>query len=172
MHSASFYEDAMPVPALRGWFGEEFTLVQQETFAEQGIETTQTKRSWLIGLSSFFFVLLQSACAAVTALSGLRLLIGIGSLAAATAGIKFLVALHIDAIRIPMLLLAVAGSVINLYVLWRIRSLRARSASSWRAVPVTPQKKRAEAIQIALAVLTLLLVAIEVGLHLHYHGRV
>jgi hypothetical protein len=148
------------------------SLIQQETSAEQGIETSRTTRSWLLGLSSFFFVLLQSACAAVTALSGLRLLIGVGSLAAASAGVNVLVALHVDAIRIPMLIFAVAGSVINLYVLWRIRSLRARSASSWRTVPVTPQKKRAENIQITLALLTILLVAAEVGLHLHYHGTV
>ena len=145
-------------------------MKQPELSSEPGVETTRTKRSWLIGLSSFVFVLLQSACTAVTALSGLRLLIGIGSLAAASAGVKLLVAFHVDAIRIPMLVLAVVGSVINLYVLWRIRSLRARSSSSWRAVEVTPQKKRAETIQIALAVLTLLLVLVEMGFHLRYHG--
>jgi hypothetical protein len=145
------------------------TLIKQENSTEHVIETTQVRRSWVLAVSSFFFILLQSACAAVTALSGLRLLIGIGSLAAASAGMKFLVALHADAIRIPMVILAVAGSVINLYVIWRIRSLRSRASSSWRVTPVTLEKKRTESIQIALAFLTLLLVAIEFSLHLHYH---
>jgi hypothetical protein len=146
------------------------TLIKQEASTEQLIEKTEVRRSWVFAVSSFFFILLQSACAAVTALSGLRLLIGIGSLAAASAGLKFLVALHADAIRIPMVVLAVAGSMINLYVIWRIRSLRSRASSSWRVSPVAPEKKRAESIQITLALLTILLVAIEFGLHLHYHG--
>jgi hypothetical protein len=146
------------------------TLIKQDASTEQLIEKTEVRRSWVLAVSSFFFILLQSACAAVTALSGLRLLIGIGSLAAASAELKFLVALHADAIRIPMVVLAVAGSMINLYVIWRIRSLRSRASSSWRVSPITPEKKRAESIQITLAVLTLLLVAIEFGLHLHYHG--
>ena len=150
-------------------------MITNDRSEEDKIETAETstahpKRSWLIALSSFFFILLQSACTAVTALSGLRLLIGVGSLAAASAGVKLLVALHVDAIRIPMLIVAVAGSLINLYVLWRIRSLRARSASSWRTTPVTPKKKRDENIQIVLAILTLVLVAVEMGLHLHKHG--
>jgi hypothetical protein len=38
--------------------------------------------------------------------------------------------------------------------------------------PVSPEKKRAESIQIALAVLTLLLVGAEWGLHIHFHGSI
>jgi hypothetical protein len=38
----------------------------------------QRQGSWLIGLTSF--ILLQSACTAVMAVSGLRLQIGLGSL--------------------------------------------------------------------------------------------
>lgn len=129
-------------------------------------------RSWIIGLSSFFFILLQSACTAVMAISGLRLLIGIGSLAAAASGLRFLAAMHGTAIRIPMEILAVGGSLVNLYVIWRIRSLRSRSASQWRVSPATPANKRAETVQIALAILTLLLVAIEWLAHIHFHGSI
>jgi hypothetical protein len=99
-------------------------------------------------------------------------LIGLGSLAAATAGIKLLVALHADAIRIPMVLLALMGSAVNLYVLWRIRSLRARPASAWRVAPATAKTLRNEAFQIALSILTLLLVLLEYGLHLYQHGGI
>jgi hypothetical protein len=123
-----------------------------------------------LGFTSFCFVLLQSACAAVMAISGFRLLIGLGSLAAASSGLRFLIALHSNAFRIPMLVLAVGGSIANLYVIWRVRSLRARPASAWRMQPPTAARKRSETIQIALAVLTLLLVAVEWFAHIHLHG--
>ena len=134
-------------------------------------DSTKT-RSWVIGLTSLSFILLQSACTAVMALSGLRLLIGLGSLAAATAGIKFLGAIHGEAIRLPMEVVAIAGSAVNLFILWRIRTLRARPSSQWRVAPVTPAKKRDESIQIALAVVTLLLVLIEWTIHNHLHGSI
>jgi hypothetical protein len=129
----------------------------------------QRSRSWIVGLTSFFFILLQSACTAVMAVSGLRLLIGIGSFAAASGLKVFAGAFHADAIRIPMMILAVGGSGINLYVIWRVRSLHARSSSQWRVRSVTPEQKRGEALQIALAVLTLLLVVAEWIAHLHLH---
>ena len=122
-------------------------------------------RSWIIGLTSFFFIILQSACTAVAALSGLRLLIGIGSLAVATTGIKFLASIHGEVLRIPMEVLAIAGSAVNLYVIWRIRSLRRQPSSQWRVEPTKPAKKRAEEVQITIAILTLLLVLAEWTTH-------
>jgi len=56
-----------------------------------------------------------------------------------------------------MMAIAVTGSLINLYVIWRIRTLRGRSSSQWRTTPATPRQKRAELVQIVLAVLTLAL---------------
>jgi hypothetical protein len=125
------------------------------------------RRSWIIGLTSIFFILLQSACTAFMAFSGLRLLIGIGSLAAATTGMRLLDFIHGEALRIPMEIVAVTGSAINLYAIWRVRSLRARPSSQWRIGPVSANKRHAESIQIALAILTLLLVLIEWILHIH-----
>ncbi len=129
-------------------------------------------RSLAVGLTSLFFILLQSACTAFLAISGLRLLIGIGSLAAATAGMKFLGVLHGAALRIPMELVAIAGSVVNLYAVRRIRKLRARPASQWRMKPATTKQLRSELWQIGLAVLTLLLVAVEWGFHVYLHGTI
>jgi hypothetical protein len=147
-------------------------VLKQESSVDATPQVALKSRSWIIGLTSLFFILLQSACSAVTALSGLRLLIGIGSLAAATTGVKLLASVHGDAIRIPMELLAVAGSAVNLYVIWRIRSLRGRPSSQWRVEPITPAKKRSETIQIALAILTLLLVFVEWTIHLHLHHSI
>jgi hypothetical protein len=130
----------------------------------------QRQDSWLIGLTSFIFILLQSACTAVMAISGLRLLIGLGSLAAASFIPGFILSIHADKIRIPMMAIAVLGSVLNLYVVWRIRSLRARPASQWRTQPVTAKQRRSETIQIALSILTLLLVVAEILAHHVVHG--
>ena len=130
----------------------------------------QRQGSWLIGLTSFGFILLQSACTALMAISGLRLLIGVGSLAAASFIPGFIFSIHTDKIRIPMMVIAVLGSVLNLYVVWRIRSLRTRPASQWRAQPVTAKQRRSETIQIVLSVLTLLLVVSEIIAHHAVHG--
>jgi hypothetical protein len=129
------------------------------------------ERSWLVAVTAFLFVLLQSVCTAVATLSGVRLLIGAGSLAAAWAGVKYLDAMHGDAIRTPMLAIAVIGSIVNLYIVWRIRSLRARSSSSWRTQPAGPRTLRSENLQIALALLTLVLVGAEMVFHLKQKGH-
>jgi hypothetical protein len=147
-------------------------LLEQKTPADSGHERAVKRRSWMIGFTSLFFILLQSACTAFMALSGLRLLVGVGSLAAAVAGVRFLGSIHREAIRIPMEIVAVAGSVINLYAIWRVRSLRARPSSQWRVGPVGSEKRRSESIQIALAVLTLLLVGVEWAFHLYLHGSI
>ena len=125
----------------------------------------QRRGAWLVSLTSFLFILLQSACTAVMAVSGLRLLIGLGSLAAASFIPGFIFFIHTDKIRIPMMVIAVLGSVLNLYVVWRIRSLRARPASQWRVQPVTAKQRRSETIQIVLSILTLLLVVAEILAH-------
>ena len=130
----------------------------------------QRQGAWLIGLTSFLFILLQSACTAVMAVSGLRLLIGLGSLAAASLLPGFIFSIHADKIRTPMIVIAVLGSVLNLYVVWRIRSLRARPASQWRAQPVTAKERRSETIQIVLSILTLLLVVAEILTHRLLNG--
>lgn len=102
----------------------ENTLLEQNAPVDTGLRIDAKRRSWIIGFTSLFFILLQSACTALMAISGLRLLIGIGSLAAATTGVQLLASIHGEAIRIPMEIVAVGGSVINLYAIWRVRSLR------------------------------------------------
>jgi hypothetical protein len=108
----------------------------------------------------------------IFAISGLRLLIGVGALAAAATGLNFLAALHGAALRIPMEILAIAGSVVNLIAVRRVRRLRARPASQWRMKPATPKQLRSESWQVALAVVTLLLVAVEWGFHFHLYGTI
>jgi hypothetical protein len=119
----------------------------------------------LINWSAFFFAILQSVCSAFIALNGVRLLIGVGAFAAASGALKLADRMHIAAIRIPMMLLALAGSVLNLVVLWQVWRLRRRPASSWRQSAVPKQKLASEWLQFTLSVLTLLLLAAEFVAH-------
>jgi len=124
----------------------------------------------IINWSAFFFAVLQSVCSAFIALNGARLLIGIGAFAAASGALKLADRMHINAIRIPMMLLALAGSVLNLVVLWQVWRLRGRAASTWRRQPVSKQKVASEWLQFALSVLTLLLLAGEFVAHRILHA--
>ncbi len=133
-------------------------------------QQNSTRRPWIIGTTSLFFILLQSACTAVMAISGVRVIIGLTALAAAAGLNRPATGFHADAIRIPMMAVAVIGSLVNLYVIWRIRTLRARPASQWRATSPTPKQKRAEAFQIVLAIVTLALVLAEWITHRIVHN--
>jgi hypothetical protein len=118
-------------------------------------------RTKLLTWSSFVFALLQSLCSAVVAISGIRVAIGLGALAAA-AGIHAPArGFHADAIRIPMMTLALVGALLNLYLLWNARRLRNRPAAQWRRIPLTAKKKASERLQLSLSILTLLLLAAE-----------
>ena len=113
-------------------------------------------------MTSLIFIVLQSACTAVIAISGVRVAIGLSALAEATIGIHAPASgFHRDVIRIPMMIAATIGSLINLYVIWRIRTLRTRPSSQWRVQAATPKQRRSELLQIGLAVITLALVAAE-----------
>jgi hypothetical protein len=115
-----------------------------------------------VSVTSFVFIVLQSACTAVIAISGVRVAIGLSALAEAAFGIHAPArGFHQDAIRIPMMIAATLGSLINLYVIWRIRTLRGRPSSQWRVQAIAPKQRRSEIVQIALAVVTLALVAAE-----------
>jgi hypothetical protein len=125
-------------------------------------------RSWLVSLTSFVFIVLQSACSVAMAISGIRVLIGLGTLAAVTAAAQAPPGgLHRDAIRIPMMIVAVVGSLINLYVIWRIRSLRNRPSAQWRQQSIPRKTIWSENAQVAMAVVSLVLVAAELFSHLY-----
>jgi hypothetical protein len=137
-------------------------LTDDESNLTAALPKAENKGAWLVSMTSLAFIILQSACTAVMAISGIRVAIGLSGLAAATIGIHAPASgWHRDAIRIPMMIAAVAGSLINLFVIWRIRALRARPSSQWRIQPATPKQRRSEVFQIALSVVTLILVAAE-----------
>jgi hypothetical protein len=132
------------------------------------MERIESKARW-VNWSSFVFALLQSLCTAVLAVSGIRVLIGLGALAAAAGTNAPARGFHQDAIRIPMMALALAGALINLFVLWRLWSLRRRPAAQWRVQPLTAKEKRSQWLQFLLSIATLILLAIEWWTHSMLH---
>jgi hypothetical protein len=123
----------------------------------------------VIAWSSFFFALLQSICGAIVAINGLRIAIGIGALALSTGAGAAMVRFHTDAIRVPMIVIALLGSLLNLAILMHVRHLRNRPAAQWRQKPLSPKQKRTELAQLVLSLLTLALIVVEEYFHLTLH---
>jgi hypothetical protein len=123
----------------------------------------------VIAWSSFLFALLQSICGAVVAIDGLRVAIGIGALALSTGAGAAMVRFHTDAIRIPMVVIALLGALLNLAILMHVRHLRNRPASQWRQKPLSLHQKRTELAQLLLSLATLVLIGVEEYLHLSFH---
>jgi hypothetical protein len=118
-----------------------------------------------LGGASFLLALLQSLCTAVFVVSGVRLAIGLTALAAVSGIYAPARGFHQDAIRIPMLILATVGAVVNLAVIAWIRHLRANPSAQWRRTEPTSKQRRSERLQVVLAIVTLILVGLETWTH-------
>ena len=112
--------------------------------------------------------LLQSLCTAVFTVNSIRVGIGLAALAASSIAAP-LVPLHRDSIRIPMLIIAVAGAVINLLVLAWVRRQRNRPEARWRRIELSKKQRLSEQLQVVMAILTLALVGLEVWTHAILH---
>jgi heme/copper-type cytochrome/quinol oxidase subunit 2 len=121
-----------------------------------------------VSVASVTVALLQSLCTAVLTINGIRLGIGLAALAAGSVWAP-VEAFHRDAIRIPMLTIAVAGAIVNLAVLLWIWRLRARPEAQWRRREISKKQRRSEQLQLAMAVLTLVLVGLETWTHARFH---
>jgi hypothetical protein len=135
--------------------------------APETIAAQTTSRFRWVGWSSLFLAIVQSVCTIFVALSGLRLLLGAATFGAAIGVMKIAdKRIHIDAVRIPMVIFALVGAVFNLVALWQVRRLRGRAASAWRQKTVSQSKFASEGVQLVLSVLTLILLAVESFYHL------
>lgn len=124
----------------------------------------------MVSAASVAMALLQSLCTAVLTVNSIRVGIGLAALAAGSIAAP-LVPLHRDAIRIPMLVIAVAGAVLNLLVLAWVWRLRARPEAQWRRRELTRKQRLSERLQVAMAILTLVLVGLEVWTHSIIHRK-
>ena len=131
-------------------------------------DSSQVMRT--LNWSSFGFAVLQNLCVAFLALNSFRVAIGIGSIATAGGIVPAIFKFHSDAIRIPMMAVALVGAIVNLLALWQIKRLRNRPSAQWRRAPLSPGQRRSEGLQFALSIATLLLLAVEYFLHRKLHG--
>jgi len=85
--------------------------------------------------------------------SDLRLLLGRAAFGAAI-GVHEIVdqRIHIDVVRIPMVMFALAGAVFNLWRCGKVRRLRGRAASAWRQKTASRSKFASEKVQLAVIV--------------------
>ena len=127
------------------------------------------KKIRVLGGASLLMALLQSLCTAVLTISGIRVAIGLTALAAASGIYAPARGWHQDAIRIPLLILAAAGAIVNLGVLAWIWHLRSKPEAQWRRRELSVKEKRSERLQVVLAIVTLLLVGLETWTHPMVH---
>src|SRR6266481_2636678 len=90
---------------------------------------TEPKPVRFLGGARFLFALQQRLCTPVLTISGIRVAVGLSALAAASGIYAPARGFHQDAIRIPMLIIAAAGALLNLAVLAWIRYLRNRPSA-------------------------------------------
>lgn len=113
---------------------------------------------------SLLLAVAQSVCTAVLTVSAVRVAIGLTALAAGSL-YEPMIQFHRSSIRVPMLVIATAGSIINLLVLawiWRMRRL---PSAHWRRRDISKEEKNSERLQVVLAIATLILVALEAWTH-------
>jgi hypothetical protein len=149
------------------------TTTPVRPLASEKSATSETAASihGAIAWSSFFFALLQSVCTFFAAANGLRFVVGLGSLVLSAGAGAMVDRFHADALRIPMVGVALVGSLLNLAILAQVRRLRRRPASLWRQQPPSPRKLRMDRLQIVLSIGTVALIAVEEILHYKYCGH-
>ena len=125
-------------------------------------------RGTVLGWSALCLAAVESICAAAVALSGVRVLLGMGSLIAATAAGPAH-GFHREAVRVPMLWASAAIALLNLLLLWNENRIRRNPAAQWRLQPLTPKQRRRRLMQLATSVIALLLVVAEVVSHPWFH---
>jgi hypothetical protein len=122
----------------------------------------------LVGWSALVLAASESLCAAAVALSGVRVLLGMGSLIAATAAGPA-TGFHREALRVPVLWISGVIAAVNLLLVWNEDRIRRNPAAEWRLQPLTPKQRRQRWIQIVTSVAALLLIAAEVVTHPWFH---
>ncbi|MDE3105188.1 MAG: hypothetical protein KGK08_08420 [Acidobacteriota bacterium] len=133
----------------------------QDSLAAQGTSNVRA-----IVWTGLVLATLQSVCTVLVGLGGARLLLSVLSLAAATSVFAKMDALHIDSIRIPMMLFALVSAVLGLVVVAQARRLRHRPAAQWRRDAEREAKQqRQEFWQVLLSGLTLVLLTAEEWIH-------
>ena len=128
-------------------------------------------RSTILGWSSLFLAAIESLCAAAVALSGVRVVLGMTSLIAASAAGPAH-GFHREALRVPILWASGVIALLNLLLLWNENRIRQNPAAQWRLQPLTPKQRRQRWMQLGTSIAALLLILAEVVTHPWFHREI
>ena len=139
---------------------------------EQRPITKKPTRFWearrFITVGSLGLAIVQGVCATAVFFGGIGTALGFSSLVAATVAGPA-TGFHANRFRIPMLVIAGVGAVVNLLLLWNAERLRKNPSARWRMRPLTRRERWEKWIQLVASVLTLLLIAGELLAHPLFH---
>lgn len=94
----------------------------------------------------------------------------VGTFAAGTLGVARYI--HRDIFRIPILMVAVAGAALNLYLVWNAQRLRNAPAAAWRKRPLTGRERGRIAMVVGVSLVTFAIAAWEILLHRRLHHTI
>jgi hypothetical protein len=127
-------------------------------------EQVPVKQTWIV----FAMAVLEAMC--VFAVAAAKTGIVLGASAAFIAGWSN--SLHRDAIRIPVLLAAILGAGVNLYLIQKRQRLRNKASAAWRKRPLTRRERIRIGVVLFLSLLTLILAAAEMYFHRTLHHTI
>jgi len=122
------------------------------------------KQSW----GAFALATIEAVCVFYVGASQAGLIVG--SFAVGTLGVAQFI--HRDVFRIPILIAAVLGAALNLYLVWNAQRLRNAPAAAWRKRPLTRRERLRIGMVIGLSVLTFAITAWEILLHRRLHHTI
>ncbi len=141
-------------------------LVREARSATQSAPLPSTSGSVLAGMSALTFAVIEGVCAGLVLLKGVALFSGLIALMAAGASSW----MHSDPVRVPLMVLAGAAALLNLYVIGNGWRLRRSPAAAWRVRALTAAERRRAGFVVAASLFTLALIAAEVYGHHILHG--
>jgi sterol desaturase/sphingolipid hydroxylase (fatty acid hydroxylase superfamily) len=90
-------------------------------------------------------------------------------LSASIAASGWATVLHKDVFRIPILTVALAGSLLSVYLLWHAHRLRTAPAAAWRRRPLTRKERWRIGTVLSLSLMTMLVTVAEIWIHRILH---
>jgi hypothetical protein len=140
------------------------TTNERSNWVQEPFLDLPVKQGW----GAFMLAAVEAVCVFTVGAAKAGFLLG-GMAAFAAGWSKYL---HRDLIRIPVLLTAIAGAGLNLYVLWRRQRLRNAPAAAWRKKALTKREQLRIVLVLSLAILTLAFVISEIYLHRLVHNTI
>jgi membrane protein YqaA with SNARE-associated domain len=130
-------------------------------------ETTPAPgRAPRVGYIGLGAAVVQGACALLMTANSAKLLLGVGSVVAASGAQSIL---HSDPVRFTLMGVAAVAASMTLYVLWNARRLRRRPAAAWRQKTPSRRERWSSRIAFASAILSWVLIIGELIAHRILH---